>query len=111
MWEFDEANVRENARKAEINDLLDRVTVYRTSLEPQAYPILIEELQRRGIGPADIVDHQSYRGECLRDRSNFVRKCTLCSAPAVSSAWGWHQLFGKLPLFPRRFYYCNEHRR
>jgi hypothetical protein len=57
-WELDV--VRENARAAPTDDLLDRVTAYRAGMEPEALRVIEEELARRGINatsqlPDDLV--------------------------------------------------------
>ena len=55
--------VRANARAASDEDLLDRVTVYREGMEPQAVPIFEAELRDRGVGPEQIEGHaQRYQG-------------------------------------------------
>jgi hypothetical protein len=36
--------------------------------------------------------------------------CSFCHRPAVAEGWGWHRLWGLLPVFPRYYYYCSEHR-
>jgi len=28
----------------------------------------------------------------------------------VAQRWSWQKLWGVLPVFPRLFYYCEEHR-
>ena len=38
-------------------------------------------------------------------------KCSFCPRPAVAKGWAMHRLFGLLPVFPRNFYYCENHRR
>ena len=46
--------VRDNARKAETEDLLDRITVYRAGMEDAALEIIDEELRHREISGEDI---------------------------------------------------------
>lgn len=46
-WDAD--RVRANARQAPTEDLLERVTVYRSGMEPEAVEIIEAELRRRGI--------------------------------------------------------------
>jgi hypothetical protein len=103
--------VRENAARATTEDLLDRVTVYRSGMEPEALDIIEAELHRRGIRPRDIDHHaESHRGALL-DRAGVALKCVRCSQPAVWQGWVMHKLWGVLPLVPRYVALCAEHRR
>lgn len=112
MFNFDIERVRENIQKATTEDLLDRITVYRMALEPAALEAVLAELTRRGITPADMVQHGQQRGSVLHDAAGLTRTCgaSQCHKPAIVSAWGWHRLFGKVPIFPRAYYWCEEHR-
>src|SRR5437763_8696423 len=107
MLDYDPDKVRENVRKADTDDLLDRVTVYRTGMEPDALYVIEEELRRRGVTAAEIDAHARRRGEAGAGGADDVpARCDLCARPAVVRRWGWHRLWGLLPLFPRRFRYC-----
>ncbi|HEX5272502.1 MAG TPA: hypothetical protein VFW33_18520 [Gemmataceae bacterium] len=109
---YDPDKVRENARKAETEDLLDRVTVYRVGMEPDALYAIEEELRRRGVTAADIDAHARRRQEAgVRDDVPPAR-CGYCDRPAVARGWGWHRLWGRwwLPVFPRPVRYCEAHR-
>jgi hypothetical protein len=109
--QFDGEKVRENARKAETEDLLDRVTVYRAGMEPEALYVIEEELRRRGVTAADIDAHARRREEAgLCDDGGQPARCSFCDRPAVARGWGWHRLWGSMPLFPRPFWYCETHR-
>ena len=108
--EFDPQRVRANVRAATTEDLLDRATVYRAGLEPAAVPIVLEELQRRGLTADAIVRHEEARRDELLDLAGPARPCARCYKPAVVREWGWHRMYGKLPLFPRLFYLCTDHR-
>ena len=108
--EFELERVQENVRQATTEDLLDRVTVYRAGLEPEALPVILEELRSRGVTAEAIVHHEEARQGVVYDESGTAQKCTFCAKPAVTREWGWHRLFGRLPLFPRTFYLCEEHR-
>ena len=110
MLLFDIDRVRANVRKATTEDLLDRVTVYRAALEEAAVPVILQELMTRGVDAAAIVDHEARRGTTVRDESGAARPCARCRLPAVVVEWGWHRWFGRVPVFPRRFLLCNEHR-
>lgn len=108
---FDIERVRTNARQAPTEDLLDRVTVYRAEMEPQAVDLIEAELRQRGIGPDQIAEHaQRRKGEVVFRPDGTATKCSFCSRPAVVLAWGWQRLWGLIPLFPRLFGYCEEHR-
>jgi hypothetical protein len=103
--------VRANAEKATTEDLLDRVTVYRTGMEPAALDVIETELSRRGVGPREIEAHAQARHGGLRDSADFAVKCTRCARPAVWQGWTMHKLWGVLPLFPWRIALCAEHLR
>jgi hypothetical protein len=108
--DFDLDRVRTNVQNAPTDDLLDRATVYRSALEPAALPVILEELKARGVTPDIIVRHEESRQGAVLDRNGVARLCGKCRKPAVVCEWGWHRMFNKLPLFPRRFYLCEDHR-
>jgi hypothetical protein len=101
--------VRDNARQAETEDLLDRITVYRAGMEDAALEIIDEELRRREISGEDIRRHEQKRAEVIRDSTGVARGCSYCRRPAVVTGWGWHRLLGVLPVFPRFRCYCEHH--
>jgi hypothetical protein len=109
--EFNLDRVRANVKQATTEDLLDRATVYRSGLEPEAMPVILEELRARGVSPEAIVRHEADRREIIVDPAGVARTCARCPRPAATREWGWHFMFGRLPLFPRMFYLCEEHRR
>jgi hypothetical protein len=108
---FDPQRVWDNVRQADTEDLLDRVTVYRAGMEPEAVDIIEAELRRRGVR-ADAIDaHACDRGrDVLAIPDGTAQMCSFCRRPAVAQRWGWHWLWGKLPVFPRHFAYCARHR-
>ena len=108
--EFDLQRVRENAQRATTEDLLDRATVYRPALEPEALPVILEELRARGVTAEAVVAHETARRGVVSAPDGAARRCSWCDRPAVTREWGWHRLFGKLPLFPRPLYLCEVHR-
>lgn len=116
MLDFDGERVRANAQKAETEDLLDRVTVYRDGVEPEAVEIIEDELHRRGVNGDAIHAHAVKRRGTLREENGTAARCSFCERPAVTVAWGWYRprFFGTplrlFPVFPRRFRYCEEHR-
>src|SRR5947208_2999012 len=108
LW--DEQKVLANIRQANTDDLLDRITVYRQGMEPDALDMIQDELRSRGVTPAQLATHREEREKsCLFLPDGMAVKCSLCRKPAVFKCWGWHKLLGTLPLFPRRFYYCQDH--
>jgi len=108
--QFDLERVRANVRTAGTEDLLDRITVYRPALEAAAIPVIVEELMARGVDADDILEHERARGGPILDPAGAARPCALCRKPAVTREWGWHRLFGRLPVFPRPYYLCSDHR-
>jgi hypothetical protein len=102
--------VRENVRRAETDDLLDRATVYRQGMEPEALEIIEGELRRRGVGPDELAAHTEVAGaRALKGPDGVALRCHECHKPAVVQAWDWHRLWGLVPVFPRRFRLCQEH--
>ncbi len=99
-----------NIHKADTDDLIDRVTVYRAGMDAEAIELIEDELRRRGVKEQEI---QSYwdecRGECLFHAGGSAKMCSFCRKPAVTERWGWHRLMGKVPIVPRRLRYCKEH--
>jgi hypothetical protein len=107
---FNPDRVRANVGRADTEDLLDRVTIFRADMEAEALPIIEQELHRRGVTPAQMDAHARQREETtLWNRTGQPIRCSLCPRPAIRKGWGWHRLWGLLPLFPRRFSYCSHH--
>ena len=109
--EFEPDRVRANVRNATTEDLLDRATVYRAGLEPAALTMVLEELKARGLTAEAVVRHEEARRDVVLDPTGPARPCAKCRKPAVTREWGWHRMYGKVPLFPRPFYLCTDHRR
>jgi hypothetical protein len=110
MMPFDADQVEKNARAAATPDLLDRVTVYREGMEPDALLIIEAELRQRGVSTAEVHAHaEEAWGEVLVDAKGIALRCSFCPAPAVSAHWGWHCAWGLVPVFPRSFRYCRVH--
>jgi len=102
--------VRANVGAATTEDLLDRATVYREGMEPEALDIIERELRARGLNWDAIAEHERKRREkTLLDPQGIALKCHKCRRPAIGESWGWHRLWGLLPVFPRRFAWCAEH--
>ena len=49
--------VRANAEKATTDDLLERVTVFRDQMEPEAVELIEQLLWRRGVGPEQVAEY------------------------------------------------------
>ena len=108
---FNLDRVRRNVREATTEDLLDRATVYRAGMEPDALPVIEAELRERGVTAEEITDHERQRrAETSALPDGTVRHCSFCHRPAVAEGHGWHRLWGLLPVFPRFYYYCSAHR-
>ena len=103
--------VRLNVEQATNEDLLDRATVYRRGMEPAALEIIDAELVARGFTLLDIEYHAQVRGEnAIMMADGVAARCSFCFKPATSQGWGWHEFWGKVPLWPRYFRYCDDHR-
>lgn len=108
---LDLQRVRANVQQSSTEDLLDRATIYREGMEPEALDIIEDELRQRGVSRDDIAAHErKQRENALFDAEGIARKCFWCRRPAVGVGWGWHRLWGWVPVFPRRFAWCAEHR-
>jgi hypothetical protein len=46
----------------------------------------------------------------VHDANGTAITCHWCYKPAVARVWGWHWMFGRLPLFLRLYYVCENHR-
>jgi hypothetical protein len=104
-------------RRADTEDLLDRVTVYRDSMEPAAVDLMENELWRRGLTPEQVARHAESRGEVVRRADGSAVRCThrdrsrgfYCDRPAVSVRWQWFRLWGKVPVLKWPLPRCEEH--
>lgn len=108
---FDLERVKANVRQAATEDLLDRVTVYRAGMEEAALEVIEAELRRRNVRLDEIEAHAEQRSrETNLWPDGTAVCCSFCHRPAVAEGWGWHRWWGLVPLFPRFYYYCSEHR-
>jgi hypothetical protein len=117
--DFDPERVKSNARQATTEDLLDRVTVYRKGMEPEALDIIEEELRDRGLEREQIEAHARSRGDdVIYDANGIAACCSFCDRPAIHQAWSWRRMRGRglfgvitlLPLYrPSFISYCAEH--
>src|SRR5438128_4151008 len=104
MWQFNPERVWHNVRQSSTEDLLDRVTVYRPGLEPEAVEIVEAELRSRGIREKEIEEYALKRSrDVITLPDGTARECSFCRRPAVAEGWGWHLLWGGVPVFPRHF--------
>jgi hypothetical protein len=105
--------VRRNVREAETEDLLDRATVFRAGMEPEALEIIEAELRRRGIRADEIDAHAAARTTqpALIGKDGLPTQCSFCIRPAVAKGWRWAWGWGWfLPVLrPHHFYYCAFH--
>jgi hypothetical protein len=102
--------VRANVRDATTTDLLDRATVYRAGMEPEALVIIDAELRRRGVDEAELAAHAERRRDVLMAPEGWALTCQWCNRPAVARSWGWHRLWGLIPVFVRVYAHCEIHR-
>jgi hypothetical protein len=110
MIRFDPERVRANVRQATTEDLLDRATVYRGGMEEEALEMIEGELRSRGVDARQIEAHAAERSSTILLLSDgTATPCSFCDRPAVTQAWGWHRLWGLVPLFPRFYSYCDKH--
>ncbi len=101
--------VRTNVEQATTEDLLDRATIYRHEMEPDALDLIDRELARRNVTQHVVEEHLADRGDVLSRADGTIVVCSFCHRPAIESAIGWHRLFGKVPLFPRLISRCELH--
>ena len=103
---FDPERVLSNVRRATTEDLLDRITVYRAGMEPEALDMIERELYSRGVYTAQIEAHAASREQTiLLLPDGTAAPCSFCDSPAVAEGWGWHRLWGLVPLFPLYYFY------
>jgi hypothetical protein len=83
--------IRVNVRRAETEDLLDRVTVWRVDMEDEALDLVKEELRRRGIRSNEVAAHDEARRRKLVLLSDGrPARCCKCFRPAAVQVRGWH---------------------
>lgn len=110
MLDYDEQKTLLNIRKADNEDLLDRVTAFRAGMEPEAVALIEQELHRRGVTQAQIAERlELCQRECVYHADGTAKKCSLCRKPAIQETAGWQKLFGLIPVFPRPMCFCKDH--
>ncbi len=107
---FDAERVRANARAADTEDLLDRVTIFAEGMEPEAVVIVETELRRRGVTAEQMGAHAARRSSAVALPDGTIARCSFCPRPAVRRGRGWFKLFRLVPVLPRTVFYCEGHR-
>src|SRR5262249_26993810 len=90
-------------------ELLDRVTVFRSGMEPEAVEIIKAELGSRGVSRDKIAEFEQIRRKDGLVGGDLPRTCSYCDRPATVQAWGFAHGRTLLPIAPWRFNYCEEH--
>jgi hypothetical protein len=110
MFHLDVERIRRNVVTATTEDLLDRVTVYRPGMEPEAVAIIEAELKRRGVSDNDVRSHAELRQAAMEHSDRIPRPCQWCDRPAEARIWTWFRLWGIVPIWPWRVSCCSNHR-
>jgi hypothetical protein len=98
------------ARTAETPLLLDRVTVLKAGMDPDAIEIFLAELARRGVGPERIRDHElDWKTRVLTRPDGLPATCVWCGRAATVQRQAWHKFFRLIPVYKRTQYYCEDH--
>ncbi len=104
--------VRVYATNASNRELLDRVTVFKSGMEPNALTIIHQELRHRGVTQTQIQDHETLLEPLvIRGPEGMPRICKKCSLPAISCEWGWLKVFGFIPILPWKNLFCEDHKK
>jgi hypothetical protein len=101
--------IRQYAEKASTEELLDRVTVFRAGMEPEAIVVIETELHRRGVDQEKVAEFEQLRRRDGLIGGDVPRTCSYCDRPAIVRAWGFARGRSLLPIIPWRFSYCEEH--
>ncbi len=110
MFHFDPQKCLLEVRRADTADLLDRITAYRQGMEPEAVDLIEQELRRRGVAQVAVDARMAEcRRDCIFDGADIALPCSRCRRPAIAEMYGWHRLFGIVPVFRRSLRYCKEH--
>ncbi len=108
--EWDEQKVLMNIRKADTDDLLDRITAYRLGMELDAIEMIERELHDRGVSTGEIEDHQAAcERDCIYLPDGTAAMCSFCHKPSVAQGRVWWKIWWTVPILPRRVYYCAAH--
>ena len=109
MLEDAKDRIRANIQGAVTEDLLDRATVYRNGMKPEALELIEEELRRRGVTAMHQIEHAARYLNALWGQDGLVSYCDYCEhlVPAVWRGWRWYWYL--VPLFPIRVTLCASH--
>lgn len=92
-------------RQAGTEELLDRATVYRDDMEPEAVDWIAAELARRDVSAEQMREHvQANLERQIVRRDGSVARCWFCQRPAAKRAWRLRSR-----VVPLRIYVCTEH--
>jgi len=107
---FDLKRVAENVREADTDDLLDRITVYYSGMEPAAIDLIHAELARRGVSDRKIRAYAlEVAAKVIVDDAGLTVSCMRCSSPAVSREWRMYRVLRSIPVFPMKMPLCEAH--
>lgn len=99
-----------HAAQMEKEELLDRVTVFRDAMQPEAVEVMEAELARRGVGPDDIHQHlRQMKHRVIHDAHGVPAQCSFCERAAVEQREDFHKLWRLIPVAKRNWYYCERH--
>jgi hypothetical protein len=99
---YDADRVARNVIRADLEDLLDRVTAYRAGMEPAAIASIEEELEREGVTNQMVREYEDWcRRNVIYLDDGTAAKCTFCYKPAVQQGWGWYRWSFSLPWLRR----------
>ncbi len=109
--DMDLKRVRERAKEATTESLLDRVTVYRAGMEESALEVLEQELRSRGVTAEAVTAHAAaLERAVLWERPGLAWRCSYCERPAMVWRTRWYRIFfGVVPIFPLQVRCCAEH--
>ena len=107
--QWNDQKVLVNIRKADTDDLLDRVTAYRKGMERDATEMIEQELYERGVTAAQIAAHdEACQRDCEFLPDGTAAMCSFCRKPAVRRGWAWWKLWWLVPVIPRPVRYCRQ---
>ena len=107
---IDRQRVLDNVRAASTADLLERVTVFRSEMEPAAIVLIESELMERGVGLDEIAAERDAKlSAVLVGPDGYVLHCVACRGPATLRRTGWYRLFGLVPVYPVSQAFCPLH--
>jgi hypothetical protein len=110
IMEISPAKLLAHVAQMDQEELLDRVTVFREVMRPDAVEVMEAELARRGIGPDEIHQHhRQIKHRVLRDSHGIPAQCSWCERAAVEKREDFHKFWRLIPVAKRIWYYCDRH--